>query len=344
MIFLGICAIFLAFIPIWFTGLSIELDFPQDRLTLPISLGSAFLTTGIIKTIIRNNVINNLIFCLLIGFSTGFHFLNTISYIKDWELFNSFFWQLKWRAPMIKQGTTILSDNFPLKYYSDNSLTAPLNWIYDSSNHSKDLNYMFYFLEVRLGRRLPALEKGLTINQPFRSFSFTGSTSDMLILFFNPPACMHIIDNEIDFLYPKIPLTLKKAIPLSKPEVILPEAEITLPSVFIKEPRHDWCYYYQRAELARQNKDWEEIKYLDQAAKEFNEKPEETIELSPFIEAYANLSEWQTAIQYSKFIHQDSPKSDQFQCKLWKRIIENKSPGEVPEEVTRLFFADLGCR
>jgi hypothetical protein len=203
---------------------------------------------------------------------------------------------------------------------------------------------MFYFLSVRLGRRLPALQKGLLIDQPYRSFSFLGSTSDILAVFFNPPACMHIIDNHFDSFNPNLPTLLKEAVSLSNIERIVPESEKDLPNVFINEPWHDWCYYYQKAELARQQKDWKEIINIDRAAIAANEKPNDPIELFPFIEAYANLDKMQTAIEYSIFVHQNSPKSDQMQCALWENIIRGKPLIQASEEVISIFFNELRCR
>ena len=35
-----------------------------------------------------------------------------------------FLWQLSWRIPGLEKGTTVLTNDIPLRYYSDNSLTA----------------------------------------------------------------------------------------------------------------------------------------------------------------------------------------------------------------------------
>jgi hypothetical protein len=56
--------------------------------------------------------------------------------------------------------------------------------------------------------------------------------------------------------------------------------------IFGKEPPHDWCYYYQKASLARQKGDWEEVVRLGLEAESLGFKPVEVSEWMPFYEAY----------------------------------------------------------
>ena len=256
-------------IPIWITDLPIKLEFAWDRLALPFSPGVSLFITGLFSEIFNKSSLRNIALGLLIGLSSGYQYLNSYEYLQEWISLNNFFYQLTWRAPGLTPGTTLLTDQFILKYYSDNSLTAPLNWIYDSNNHTLNLNYMFYFLDVRLGRRLPGLGKGLEINQPYRSFSFQGSTDQILFLRYNPPSCMHVLDKSTRTVPDKTTPNLSKAINLSNPSLIQPQPSFHFPDFFLNENKQNWCYFFEKAELARQQSDWKKI---IQIAKDLNIK------------------------------------------------------------------------
>lgn len=56
---------------------------------------------------------------------------------------------------------------------------------------------------------------------------------------------------------------------------------------FGSEPAHDWCYYYQKASLARQIGDWNEVVRLGEEASTLELSPVDEIEWMPFLEGYA---------------------------------------------------------
>ena len=55
---------------------------------------------------------------------------------------------------------------------------------------------------------------------------------------------------------------------MSDPNLILVNADPPAqpPYLLGPEPEHDWCYYFEKAELARQQADWQQVAMLgDQA-------------------------------------------------------------------------------
>ena len=50
---------------------------------------------------------------------------------------------------------------------------------------------------------------------------------------------------------------------------------------------HGWCYFYEKAALARQRGDWQEVINLGEQAEKAGLKPYDRIEWLPFLEAYA---------------------------------------------------------
>ena len=339
----GFLSIFLAGIPLWATNLSVDLNFPSDRLTLPFRIGCALMITGLIGFLVKNRIFRFVLLSFTIGLAAGHAYLSSISYLNDWHMLNDFLWQLYWRAPSIAKGTTLLTDDFPLNYYSDNSITAPLNWIYDPENHSLDLNYMFYFLSVRLGRRLPDLETDLDIDQPYRSFSFKGSTSDLLVLAYSPPSCLHLVSDQFDYLNPQIPQSIRGLGNLTNIQLITPDRGSRIPEIFWSEPEHTWCYYFESAELAAQEERWTDVLSLLQESETKGLLPIDTVEYLPFIHAFIQTDKWGDALELSIRMHENQPIYDPILCVFWKNELMNEDIRNVTDEINYFYFSNLNC-
>ena len=158
--------------PFWPTNLRIELFFPNDRFTTPLMVGASLLLGGFIALIPRRRFLSAILVSVLVGLAASMHFQGAIGYRQEWRALKDWFWQLSWRAPQIEPGTIILSGDLFLDYYSDNSLTAPLNWTYAPDNYSLDLSYLFMDIEARLGNDLTGIEPDLPIHSQYRSASF----------------------------------------------------------------------------------------------------------------------------------------------------------------------------
>jgi hypothetical protein len=61
--------------------------------------------------------------------------------------------------------------------------------------------------------------------------------------------------------------------------------------VFGPEPEHDWCYFYQKASLARQKQAWDEILVLGDEVLNNDLAPGDLIEWMPFLQAYAQAGD-----------------------------------------------------
>jgi hypothetical protein len=59
------------------------------------------------------------------------------------------------------------------------------------------------------------------------------------------------------------------------------------PVIFGPEPAHEWCYFFEKAELAVQNEDWNTVLSLADEAETRNLHPNERLEWMPFLQAFA---------------------------------------------------------
>jgi len=322
-IFLGLLALFLCGWPFWITDLPIRLKFPWDRFTLAMMPGASLLFVGLLERIIKRQIVNVVILGIVVGLAVGAQFQIANQFRVDWDAQKAFFWQLVWRAPQIKPGTTLLTTDIPLKYFSDNSLTAPLNWIYAPNSTSRQMPYLLYDIKVRLGSGLDGLEKGLAINQPYRATDFSGTTSQAIVMVASPKSCLKLLDPVLDIGYPLKQPLISQALPLSDLENIVshPDRPALPPAnIFGPEPTHDWCYYYEKAELARQIRDWQQVSNLGELVLQGAIKPIDPAELLPFIEGFAHTGKWEDASQLSLQAYKLSSRLQSILCSTWSRI------------------------
>ncbi len=330
---LGLLGLFLAGWPFWLTQLPIGLDYPNNRFTLPFMPGASLLVAGLLRLIPGREWKRATVLALILALSAGFHFQSASSYRRDWNLQKNLFWQLAWRAPAIQPHTAILANDLPSRYSSDNSLTAPLNWTYAANFHGKDMPYVLYYTAIRMDH-LSGLRPGHPIVQNYHAAVFHGSTTDVLALYYQPPGCVHILDPEVDPNNSTIPALLRQAAAISDPaRLVLPvldgESAHPVEEIFGREPAHGWCYYYERAELARQQEDWGEVVNIAGKAYGSGDYPNDPVERFPFIEGYAHTGNWGDAVAQSGEAAAVTPLIQPALCRLWDRI--GRQVAETPQ-------------
>jgi hypothetical protein len=141
---------------------------------------------------------------------------------------------------------------------------------------------------------------------------------------------------EDDRNLPYKPRNIPDALPLSKPDLILENARPPAAppaSFFSPEPEHDWCYYFEKAELARQTNDWLGIVSLgEQAFKLDKEFTRETAsELTPFVVGYARAGHWEKAVELSLQAYRAAEKTKNMLCQAWYNLRET-TPADPDRE------------
>ena len=81
---------------------------------------------------------------------------------------------------------------------------------------------MFYYASVRTDRALK-LEPGQEILQGYLAADFTGSSDQLLMIDFQPPGCLRVLDADYDPVNPLLPPLMRDAAKRSNPAVIVPE-------------------------------------------------------------------------------------------------------------------------
>ncbi len=331
-------------VPFWAANLEPSVDFPHDRFLLPFMLGSTLAIFIFLELFRKKKLIWSILFCALFSLSGTYQLYQANNYRNEWDNFTQFFQQTSWRIPSLDSNTILVTDKLPFIYYSDNSLTAALNWLYAKDITGLQLPYMLNYTDVRLGTSLPSLEPGTKIHQDYRIFSFNSSTDRMIIFYHQPPGCVHIADPALDPLNPLVPGILREAARLSNDVLILPE--INRNDVFFveEEPQASWCFYYQKASLAYQLRDWETIAHLGDSAFSINDYPNDASERIPFIFGYAHTEQWEKALQLTQITYQVSNLYQPMLCEAWKIIDEGTSDDYHKENTLAIIEGQLACK
>jgi len=344
-IFLGLAAILAGRLPSWVAGLPISLDFSWDRFMLSMMLGACLFFAGLIELLIKSDSRKFYVVALLVALSVSHQFNNANSYRRDWEQQKAFFWELSWRIPAMKPGTILLTHELPMQYESDLSLSAPLNWIYTPKPGSRQMDYILLFSKSRLGEGgFPELRPNLPVNVPFRTAEFQSSTSNTVVIYFPAQGCLKVLDPLYSNkkVFTDLPYSLTDTITLSDPARILTDAPPpALPSYFGAQPEKNWCYFYEKAELARQIGDWPEVVKLGKQAFKLGFAPEEPYEWLPFIESYAQTGNIDEASTLSLKVSKESPILNPGLCEIWNRL---QTTSAADSSKVNEFLTQLKCQ
>ncbi len=332
--------------PFYLIGQPPTLAFPMNRFTISFMLGASLLLAGLLEWLPARPWQKALVLVLVVAFSAGRQFQWADEYRRAWATQKTLFWQMSWRMPGIQPHTMLLLNEDGIDYFSDNSLSTPLNWIYAPENRSDELHYMLYFPTNRLGGdNLPALEPGHATSHDYdRVAVFHGNTSQAIVMVYSPPACLRVLDPAFDGDNHFIPDIMREAAHLSDARWILTGGTPRLPEIYAPEPVHGWCYFFEQAELARQAGNWERAAQLGDKAFALDDHPNDPVERFVFIEAYAHTGNWERAAELSIQSYRVSRNYVRpLLCTLWQRI--DQETGASPEKDGALLEmrTTLGC-
>ena len=343
---LGVGTIFLGGWSFWIPGLDLELFFPWDRFTLGWMLGIALLWASLIDAFLPRNWIKVTLLTLMIAAGVGAQFRFAVQYQRAWEAEQRFFWNLSWRIPNLEPGTVILANEIPLDFVTDNSLTGALNLMYAGETAEGEMPFIVYDLNTRIDHGIAGLETGLPIEHTYRATVFTGTTSQALMIFYAPPGCLRVVDQVLDDSSPTLPPLLHEAIHLSRLDLIdvnVDEPAMLSDNLMGPEPEQTWCYYFERADLARQRGDWEQIAVLGDAAFQLDDRPNQAEERIPFIEGYAHAGDFVRAEELTREAMDQSEGVRKPLCHAWDRIESSIDFGETEQYIYEEMQSFLGC-
>ena len=328
---LCIFAMLLGGLPIWAVGRQAINGLWASRFLFGLVMGAVPLVVLTLSWAFskQRRKMYSIVLSLLLMSSIAFQFRTGKTFALTWHYTQDYFWQLKWRAPSLVPGTFILSPYTPYQFSADYEIAFTTNVFYDAGNQSENVSYWWFDgPDDLLDFSRKTYPDQMVIDRHFRNISFQSDMQHALAVIYKPSrGCLQVVDSA----YLNQPLLLpeeQQLFPVLNNGLILNDVTSVPEDIFGPEPDRTWCYYFQSAELARSNEDWQKvIKQWEKASQE-GFKAAYGSEYLPFIEANAHLDEWGKAMELTKISMVTTEKMEPFLCTNWERIKTDTSDSQ----------------
>jgi hypothetical protein len=329
----GLSAVILGTLPVWWIDRQISVGPLGNRFSLAAMFGLALLIVGFLEWLTPRKNAKIVVVCVLIGLAIHTNLYTAKAYQQSWEKQRTFYWQLFWRAPYIQPGTALISDDEIFSYVGLYSTSMGISLLYPPVEHPQDMPYWFFKYWERLYKFPSKLVVGTTLEESIRNYTFSGSSRDALLISFTPEDkhCLYILSSR-DSDDKRLPDSMAGLLTISNLSRIQRESPGNWSppkSIFGSEPEHDWCYYYEKAELAYQNGDWGEVIRLMEEADDKGLAPSAMEEYLPLLEAYLETDNIKQALDLSMKIKNLSDKLDDRVCNVWLSASKENSNPEI---------------
>ncbi len=282
---LGAAMIVFALLPVTLSNRDVQFVDTFDRYTLAAMPGVAILLVAGISALLQRPYRVGAV-ALLLGISILTHSQNGAYFRTFWEYQRQLWWQLSWRAPDLKDNTALVAQ-LPSAYRlaEGYEVWGPANLIYRPQSTAPLIS-----AETLNDESLLQMLRQESYGRSFRRVEYTVDFKNLLAL--SEPgygACLHVLDRDTMEVSQNEDPAVRLLAGYSSTGLILANAEPKqVPQrIFGREPAHGWCYYYQKASLARQRQDWAEAARLGDEAAQKGLSPQDASEWMPFYEGYA---------------------------------------------------------
>ncbi|MBN1305844.1 MAG: hypothetical protein JXA13_15510 [Anaerolineales bacterium] len=315
-----------------------QVSFPgYSRYTLISSTGAVMVLVAILYSLSVKWLRTTLAaFFVLIAILT--HGANSTYYLKTASIVNSFWWQVSWRIPQLEQGTTIVANNPDGRIKEDYHVWGPANMIYYPEGVKEGyIQGGIYAALLNRDTTLNILTKqGQEFSNRRSVLTYRNYRNVLVISKPTPNSCVHVMDSSLPGYSSFESDSIMTIAPYSEIDRVLVEQGGRRPpeNIFGAEPEHDWCYYYEKASLAHQRENWNEVLGLGEEAARNGYFPLDTIEWMPFIHASMQTGNMDTLTDIAEKTANDDYVNSQV-CKMTRQ-----NPADDPammEKVELLF-------
>lgn len=268
-----------------------DVVFPAfSRYSLVSSAGVAILIVTALMHLNRRTLQLGVIAVLsLIALLT--HHGNAVKYANDSDALRYFWWQVAWRVPQFEKNVTLVAVYPAGAIEEDYFVWGPANLIYyPEKQNEKNIQPGLFAAIVNRDTVLKALTRQRQeYDQRKNIITYANYRNIVILTQPTASACVRVIDGTRPELSHWDLDAIRVMSPYSEMEHVLADEAPHAPPevVFGPEPTHGWCFFYQKADLARQQGDWEAVLEIGGQAFDQNLSPADPIEWMPFLQAYA---------------------------------------------------------
>lgn len=341
----GLFTLLTSLFPAWSVGKHPSLAAPFENRHALAALTGLSLAIATFIFSLRINFFRWGLFTFLMILAFSYQLQNGYDYSQERKWQRAFFWQLYWRAPHLAPRTLVLLNRSFSPYLLEFVHLGPaISILYGGQSGDTSLDYWSFtlsFLKKRLHLNLqnPSEE----VYYAVRTLQFRSSIGRALSISYLPEQrCLWVLEAE-DQEYPYWTFDERWLVKLSATKELISAQPISLPvpEIFGPEPPHTWCYYFQKASLARQFEDWETVVALGETVFEKNLHPDDVYEWLPFLEGYLHLRRWEQANAIAEEIFRNNSEYRPAVCYLLKTV-EKQASSSAKEQLQE--FQELwGC-
>jgi hypothetical protein len=347
----GFAGLIFGLIPTYGAGYSIYLiEAPINaRLALGTFPGAALVITALLEILVANQRTRLIFIAALAALLIGWHVRYTNDFRNAWPAQVSFYRQLTWRAPGMAANTALISDRsifppideFPASVAVEGDFPTALavNLIYAAKSQADGRLPYWFFPTVNTQPDLYG-EKHVSVY-------FSGQTKNALLFSFAPQngECLHILRPK-DLAYRRLPDGLKQmaaSASLSGIET-RSQADLSLLNTILGPENTDtWCYFYEKADLAKQKQDWAAIAALWDSASQKGFHPSDGREYMPFVEMFIRLDKWEQALELTRAANKITPNMADLYCPLWGKLTDETPPSNKKDPAVKTAQRFLEC-
>jgi uncharacterized membrane protein len=307
---LGLVLVIAGLLPVILVNRGVDFS-RTSRYTLASAPGTALIFVSILY-FLPSQFVRWSLTSLLLTISVFTHHGNTIRLANNTASLRSFWWQVSWRVPQINPGTTLVA-NYPLaSIEEDYFVWGPASLIYYPEARSVEkINVEISAAVLNKYSMLKVVSNGTPDFVNRRLIRSNIDYQNILIL--TQPyqgSCVQVIDGGAPVLSQFEDNGVMIIASHSDSTNIVLDAESHIPPeiVFGPEPAQDWCYYFEKADLARQRGDWDTVLDVGDKALKKRLAPNDPIEWIPFLQAYAQAGD----IDAIKDINRNMKNADPF--------------------------------
>ena len=342
----GLVIVVLSMLPFWLTGFSIyqKNQLWSERLALAAMPGASVLLVGAVFVLVERATYRHAVLSLLLGVAIGLHAQTARAYQASWDKQRDLYWQLNWRAPSLKANTMLVSDQEILFFMGIYPTAFAVNLLYPQVTLPPDASYWFnagseHMDFDRFAAGTPdTFEKYGTV--------FTANPDALVSITFEPGLgqCLWVLRPDLRNAG-GLTTAARTWLELSSPSRIqMSPAENPPVQIFGAEPPRSWCYYFEKADLARQYSQWNEVGSLWRQAEAAGLRAGNGVELVPFIEAAAHQDDWNQAQAITRMAQTLPDRSTSLFCDIWRELDRSTSSTVERDHIISEVHQDLGCQ
>jgi len=348
----GAIGLLFGLVPSYAAGYFVHLKLEpwNGRFALGSIPGIALITTGLLTIIITQQKQRIIIFALITSLAISWQVQVENQFRWAWDKQINFYNQLQLRAPNLKQGTVIISEDEFLSYMGGYPIALAINSVYTDPNAiagtSNDPQYWYYpFSEIY--NKFDEYLNGMPFEEQRANANFRGEPEGSIVISFDPGLgqCLWVMRPEYASSK-SLSQTMRQLTSISYVDRIgqAPLREDSFLSKYLyTSPEQDWCYYYEKADLAYQYEEWDEVIQLWETARQNDLQPENGFEYLPFIEAYAHEGDWETAKSMTRTSQKTLQGIDPLLCNIWSNLEGSTSESAEKDEAILSVKGVLRC-